>query len=152
MFQVNVCKTRKRLHLHINAGRPGSNNCHWRDRGIPFQDLHQNGIANILSLDKVADTPGFNISHSTQSGIQHFWVETPNGSMMKNLIHNRLGLYYLNCEQHFKPGTTGCVFGQNIINTEQRLITWKQQGGSFIICYWNGWWEQSQIQLTEYQN
>lgn len=87
MFQVNVRKTRKRLHLHINAGRPGSNNCHGRNRGIPFQDLHQNGIANILSLDKVADTPGFNISHSTQSGIQNFWVETPNGSM-KYLIIN----------------------------------------------------------------
>ena len=80
----------------------------------------------------MADTPGFNISYSTQSGIQNFWVETPNGSM-KNFIHNGLELYYLNCEQHLKPGSTGCVVGQNIMNTEQQLITWKQQGGSVVI-------------------
>ena len=51
---------------------------------------------------------------------------------MFNFVPNRRGIYYLNCKDHFGPGKNGCVFGKNIINTEQRL-TWKQKGESFVI-------------------
>ena len=78
--------------------------------------VHRDGIANILSLDKVADTPSFDHNYRTPSGNRNFCVETPNGSI-KNFVRNGQGLYYYDCEKHFGPGTNGYVSGRNIINT-----------------------------------
>ena len=80
--------------------------------------MHRNGIANISSLDKVADTLGLNIDYSTSSSNKNFQVEIPNGKIA-NFVCNRRGLYYFCYEEHFGPRQNQCVFEQNIINTEQ---------------------------------
>ena len=132
MFLVNVRKTTRRLNLHTNVGQAIINEV-GELPGFGTVWVHRKGIANILSLDAVADTPGYNIDYTTRSGNRDFVVETANGSL-KRFVGNGRGLHYLDCSSYFGPGKTGCVFGDEIHNTEKRL-TWRKnpEGTTFLI-------------------
>ena len=86
----------KRLNLHTNTGsviidKVGELPEFWTVW------VHQSGIANILSLDKVAENPGFGINYSTRSGNRNFRVKAPFGATIPqkrarfNLVPNGRG-------------------------------------------------------------
>ena len=133
---VNVFCT-KRLNLHTNTSSAIIDEI-GELPGFGTVWVHRTGIANILSLTKVGETPGFDIVYSTRGDNRNFRVEAPYGATIPkrralfNFVPNGRGLYYLNCEHRFGPGKNGCVFGKNIINTEDQL-TWKAKGKSFVI-------------------
>ena len=58
-------------------------------------------------------------------------METTRGKS-KRFFGNGRGLNYLDCSHHFGPDKTGCVFGEEICNTQKRM-TWQQDGSSFLI-------------------
>ena len=101
MFLVNIHITTRRLNLHKNAGEAIINEIGDLP-GFGTVWVHCNGITNILSLDAVADTPGYNIDYSTRTGNRDFVVETANGES-KRFINNGRDLHYLDCSHHFGP-------------------------------------------------
>ena len=111
MFLVSVRKTTQRQATINEIGELPGFGTVW---------VHRDGIANILSLDSVADTPGYNIDYITRSGNSNFVVEIANGSS-KRFVGNSRGLSYLDCSSYFGPGKIGCVFSNKIHNIEKRL-------------------------------
>ena len=130
MFLVNVRTTTKRMNLQTNTGAAIINE-NGELPGFGTVWVHRKGIANILSLDVVADTPGFHIDYSTRIGTRDFVVETAKGET-KRFVGNGRGLHYLDCSHHFGPDRNGCVFGKEIYNTEKRM-TWRQDESSFLV-------------------
>ena len=130
MFLVNVRTTTRRLNLQTNAGGAIINEI-GELPGFGTVWVHRKGIANILSLDAVANTPGFQINFTTRTGDRDFVVETPEGEI-KRFVGNGRGLHYLDCSHHFGPNRSGCVFGDEIYNTEKRM-TWRRKGESFLV-------------------
>ena len=130
MFLVNVRTTTRQLNLQTNAGAATINEI-GELPGFGTVWVHRTGIANILSLDGVADTPGFHIDYTTQTGNRDFVDETAHGET-KRFIGNGRGLHFLYCAHHFGPDRNGCVFGEEIYNTEKRM-TWRQDESSFLV-------------------
>ena len=126
MFLVNVRKSRNALELHTNAGSTIINEI-GELPGVGTVWFHRHGIANILSFHMVQMINGYEIDYTSRpnkDGVRDrsFKIKTQE-NVVRRFVPDGRGLYYLDCKDYFGAGRNNTAFGNEIINTENRMIT-----------------------------
>jgi hypothetical protein len=92
----NIRTIDKELHLHTNAGKAIINEV-GDLQGIGTVWFHKDGIANVLSLNGVANTDGYRVSFSSLDDGK-FKVINPNG-VIRRFVPSDKGFYYWDCTE-----------------------------------------------------